>query len=58
MKRKWNNLDAQSQVKKLKQQLKEAQEDLDDTKRDHANDMQSQGYDKLSEDLKTSLDDT
>lgn len=42
----------------MKQQLKEAQEDLDDTKRDHANDMQSQGYDKLSEDLKTSLDDT
>lgn len=42
----------------MKQQLKEAQEDLDDTKRDHSNDMQSQGYDKLSEDLKTSLDDT
>ena len=57
-KEKWNNLDAQSQVKKLKQQLKEAQEDLDDTKRDHAYDMQSQGFDKLSEDLKTSLDDT
>lgn len=42
----------------MKQQLKEAQEDLDDTKRDHSNDMQSQGYDKLSEDLKTSLDNT
>lgn len=42
----------------MKQQLKEAQEDLDDTKRDHAYDMQSQGFDKLSEDLKTSLDDT
>ena len=42
----------------MKQQLKEAEQDLADTKRDHANDMQSQGYDKLSEDLKTSLDDT
>lgn len=42
----------------MKQQLKEAEDDLADTKRDHANDMQSQGYDKLSEDLKQSLDDT
>lgn len=42
----------------MKQQLSEAQEDLDDTKRDHAYDMQSQGFNKLSEDLKTSLDDT
>ena len=42
----------------MKQQLSEAEQDLADTKRDHANDMQSQGYDKLSEDLKTSLDDT
>ena len=42
----------------MKQQLKEAQEDLDDTKRDHANDMQSQGYDKLSSDLKETLENT
>lgn len=42
----------------MKQQLKEAQDDLADTKRDHANDMQSQGYDKLSSDLKQSLEDT
>lgn len=42
----------------MKQQLSEAQDDLDQTKRDHAYDMQSQGFDKLSEDLKTSLDDT
>lgn len=42
----------------MKQQLKEAQEDLDDTKRDHANDMQSQGFDKLSSDLQETLDNT
>ena len=58
MKRKWNNLDAQSQVKKLKQQLSEAEQDLDDTKRDHAYDMQSQGFDKLSSDLQETLDNT
>lgn len=38
--------------------METAEQDLQDTKRDHANDMQSQGYDKLSEDLKTSLEDT
>ena len=56
MKRKWNNLEAQSKVKKLQAELKSAQDDLDQTKRDHANDMQSQGYDKLSSDLKETLE--
>ena len=40
----------------MKQQLSEAEQDLDDTKRDHANDMQSQGFDKLSSDLKETLE--
>lgn len=45
-------------MKKLKEQLKSAEDELSDTKRDHANDMQSEGYDKLSDDLQQMLEDT
>lgn len=44
--------------KKLEQQLKDAQETLDDTKRDHRNDLISKGYDKMSDDLNQMLEDT
>lgn len=44
--------------KKLEQQLKDAQETLDDTKRDHRNDLISKGYDKISDDLNQMLEDT
>ena len=53
-----NNLSAQSQLKKLKQDLKDAEETLSDSKRDHAQDMQEQGYDKMSDDLNKMLEDT
>ena len=44
--------------KKLEQQLKDAQDTLDDTKRDHRNDLISKGYDKMSDDLNQMLEDT
>lgn len=53
-----NNLSAQAQLKKLRQDLKDAQDTLDETKRDHAQDMQEQGYDKMSDDLNKMLEDT
>lgn len=51
-----NNLSDQSRLRKLQADLKSAESDLQDTKRDHAYDMQSQGYDKLSSDLKETLE--
>ena len=53
-----NNLSDQSRLRKLQADLKLAESDLQDTKRDHAYDMQSQGYDKLSSDLQETLDNT
>lgn len=44
--------------KKLEQQLKDSQQTLDDTKRDHRNDLISKGYDKISDDLNQMLEDT
>ena len=44
--------------KKLEEQLRSAQETLDDTKRDHRNDLISKGYSKLSDDLNQMLEDT
>lgn len=44
--------------KKLEQQLKDAQQTLDDTKRDHRNDLISKGYDQMSQDLSDLLEDT
>ena len=38
--------------------MKDAQDTLDETKRDHAQDMQEQGYDKMSDDLNKMLEDT
>ena len=53
-----NNLSDQSRLRKLQADLKSAESDLQDTKRDHAYDMQSQGFDKLSSDLQETLDNT
>lgn len=44
--------------KKLEEQLHDAQQTLDDTKRDHRNDLISKGYDKMSQDLSDLLEDT
>lgn len=44
--------------KKLEEQLRDAQQTLDGTKRDHRNDMISKGYDQMSQDLSDLLEDT
>lgn len=51
-----NDAASQAKRKKLLQDLKDAQDTLDDTQRDHRNDMISQGYDKLSDDMSEMLD--
>lgn len=53
-----NNLADQARLKKLKQDLADAESELNDTKRDHAQDMQEQGYTQMSEDLSNLLEDT
>lgn len=40
----------------MQDELKTAQDELDSTKRDHRNDMISQGYDKISEDMSSMLE--
>lgn len=53
-----NNLSSQSQRKKLEAELKEKEDELADTKRDHEYDMRSQGYDAMSDELKQLIEDT
>ena len=44
--------------KKLEQDLKDKQDELDSTKRDHRNELISEGYDKISSDMSDMLEDT
>lgn len=44
--------------KKLEEQLRSSEQTLDDTKRDHRNDLISKGYDQMSQDLSDLLEDT
>lgn len=53
-----NNATAQAEAKRLRAELETAQQTLDDTKRDHAIDMQEQGYDSMSDQLNQILEDT
>lgn len=53
-----NNVSAQAELKRLKADLADKQEELDDTKKDHADDMRIQGYDKMSDDLDENLQKT
>ena len=53
-----NNAAAQAEVKRLRAELETAQQTLDDTKREHAIDMQQQGYDSMSDQLNQILEDT
>lgn len=52
------NKAALSELKRLQQQRDEAQEELDETKRSHAQEMTLNGFDKISSDLDTILEDT
>lgn len=45
-------------VKKLKQDLADAEDDLNTTKQDHKDDLIDQGFQKLSDDLNQMLEDT
>ena len=53
-----NNLADKAKAKQLAAQIKEKEEELADTKRDHEYDMRSQGYDAMSDDLKQLIEDT
>lgn len=47
-----------ARVKKLKQDLADAEDDLNTTKQDHKDDLIDQGFQKLSDDLNDMLEDT
>lgn len=53
-----NNASAQAELKRLKQQLSDAEDELSETKRDHAIDMQEKGYDTMSDELNEILENT
>ena len=53
-----NDAATQAKVKQLRQQLADAEDKLGETKRDHAIDMQKEGYNGLSNDMEKMLDDT
>ena len=53
-----NNATAEAEAKRLRAELETAQQTLDDTKREHAIDMQQQGYDSMSDQLNQILEDT
>lgn len=53
-----NNAGAQAELKRLKQELADAEDDLAETKREHAVDMQEQGYDAMSDELDEILKNT
>lgn len=46
-----NNAAAQAELKRLNQQIADAEEELNETRRSHANDMQEKGYDSTLDDL-------
>lgn len=53
-----NDAASQAKLKKLKQDLADAEDTLSETQRDHRNDMISQGYDKISDDMADMLENT
>ncbi len=53
-----NDKAAQAELKRLKQELRDAQDDLEETKRQHDLEMQEAGYDQMVEDLDEMLEDT
>lgn len=53
-----NNAEAKAELKRLKQQLSDAEDALSESKRQHALDMQNKGYDQMVDDLDNILEDT
>ena len=53
-----NNASAQPELKRLKAQLRDAEEEMQDTRDDHEYDVRQNGLDGLSEDLDKQLEET
>lgn len=53
-----NNASAQAELKRLKAQLRDAEEEMQDTRDDHEYDVRQNGLDGLSEDLDKQLEET
>ena len=53
-----SNAAAKARLEELKAQLKDAQDDYDETVRDHEDEIRSEGYDKIAEDASDALDKT
>ena len=53
-----NDAASMAKLKKIQAEIKEKESDLNDTKRDHRNDLISKGYDQMSQDLSDLLEDT
>ena len=53
-----NNTGAQAELKRLKQELADAEESLAETKRSHASDMQEEGYRAMSQELNDIFENT
>lgn len=53
-----NNASAQSELKRLRAELAEAEESLAEEKRDHSLDMQDAGFDAMKDDINQILEDT
>lgn len=53
-----NDAASMAKLKKIQAEIKEKESDLNDTKRDHRNELISEGYSKLSDDLNQMLEDT
>lgn len=53
-----NDAASQAKLKKLKQDLADAEDTLSETQRDHRNDMISQGFSKISDDMADMLENT
>ena len=53
-----NNASAQAELKRLKQELADEQDELEEIKRDHSVDMQEKGYDAMSDELDEILKNT
>lgn len=53
-----NDASSKAELKRLRQEIADAEEELSETKRSHSIEMQEQGYDALSQDLNDVLADT
>ena len=55
---KWNNESAKAELKRLQAQLADAKDELSQTQKDREYDIRKEGYQGLSDDLNSALEDT